>query len=153
MTTHKLVLAGAVVLGVAAAGMGALIYNGAPLGDPFVQGRTMCELDDPNDVVLVAARLRERLELTKQQLPAWLAARDSVRVAMDQRRLDCAAIAAEDLPANALDSMARREQRLQASLDQIRNMHTAVLDLRNVLDDQQKIVLDDFLEKLPRSRG
>jgi len=142
---NGLMLAGAMALGLT----GAALASG---GDGDKRGHG-CDGEQSVKIEMMTLYIEDQLDLTEAQMPAWDAAVGAVESATDKRQAMCEAAEAEGKPETVVDALDRAEDRMQAGLETVTELRSAVGDLYQVLDDEQRTTLDAMVKDFRHMRG
>jgi hypothetical protein len=147
--TNAVYLAGVVAVGLTGA---ALAGNNGDGHEGGMFGRH-CDGDRAMKMEMMTIYVEDQLDLTDAQMPAWTNTVGVLEDAAQQRQAMCDALAGMGAPENVIEALDRAELHMETGLATVTELKGAVGDLYEVLDNEQRVTLDEMMKNFRHMRG
>ena len=147
--TNTVYLAGVVAVGLTSA---ALAANNGDGREDGMFGRH-CDGDRAMKIEMMTIYVEDQLDLTDAQMLAWTNSVGVLEGAAQQRVAKCDALAEMGQPENVIEALDRAEQHMETGLATVLELKGAVGDLYEVLDNEQRVTLDQMMKGFRYMRG
>jgi hypothetical protein len=147
---NSLYLAGALAVGLTGAALAANSGGGGHDGGMFGH---QCDSERAMKMQMMTLYVEDQLDLTDAQLPAWENTVGVLKNAAQERQAMCDALAQMGEPANVVEALDRAEAHMESGLATVSELKSAVSELYNVLDEDQRATLDAMMKNFRHMRG